>query len=358
MNFVRSAIRDMSGYVYGEQPDDRSVMKLNTNENPYPPSPRVREIFQSLDPANLRIYPEATARALRESIAARNHLQPEQVVVTNGADEAIRLLFSTFMDHGEIVSTTEPGYSLYGVFAEIQEATIVRTDLSVDWQLPPNVGKTWNQNHVKLSVLVNPHAPCGTYFPELCVRQLLSDFDGILVLDEAYIDFVDPEISYSSAKLLNEFPNLLILRTFSKGYSLAGMRVGYILGSQDLLDPIMNKTRDSYNVDAVAQRIAQCVFEDHSYAQSTHEKVRSQRSQMENAIRQLGFRVPPSQANFLLVEHPEYRRLDQLVEIFKEHKILVRYFDTPRLNHAIRLTIGTPEQNQEVLKVLQLACNH
>ena len=352
MTFVRPNVAAMQGYVYGEQPLDSKVIKLNTNENPYPPSSKLRSVFDSFDPCALRVYPDATAVSLRETIANRNSLRPDQVVITNGADEAIRLVFSTFFDPGEVMATTEPGYGLYGVFGDIHETSILLTDLNADWQLPLDAVDHWNAVNAKAAVLINPHAPCGTFLSQDRIEILLKRFKGILILDEAYVDFVDPKIAFNSADLLTHHANLLILRTFSKGYSLAGIRVGYILGAVELLDPILNKTRDSYNVDAVAQRVAQCAFEDQSYAKKTHDVVRSERARMQEHLKQQGFRVQDSEANFLLVEHSKKQCVESVVRSLRDHSILVRYFNTPRMNHAFRLTIGTAEQNDRVLHVL------
>lgn len=352
MSFVRPHVQKMEGYTYGEQPADRTFIKLNTNENPYPPTPTIREFINRLDLASLRLYPDPTASTLRALIADKHDLRRDQVVITNGADEAIRLVMTTFIDKGDVVVTTDPGYTLYEVVAALHQARICRTALSSEWQLSTKCAHDWHANHVKLATLVNPHAPSGTYFREDSIRTLLDHYSGILLLDEAYVDFVEPTVAFDSTKLLSEFPNLLILRTFSKGYSLAGLRVGYLLGVTELLDPILNKTRDSYNVDVLAQQVAECAFKDQNTHLQNARRVRSERNRVISTARELGYRVPDSETNFVLIEHPTNQSMEKLVRCLREHKILVRYFNTPRLRHCMRVTIGTATQNDVFLETL------
>lgn len=352
MTFVRPHIQRMEGYTYGEQPSDRTIIKLNTNENPYPPSPSIKQFLDGLDLATLRLYPDPTASTLRSLISEHYGLNPDQVVITNGADEGIRLVMTTFLEQSDVVAVTEPGYTLYEVVAKIHNARIHRTVLSTDWQLPANSARDWDEHKVKVGVIVNPHAPTGRYFDENEIRKLAEGHKGILLLDEAYIDFVDPAVAFDSTQLLAEFPNVLILRTFSKGYSLAGLRLGYLMGAIELLDPILFKTRDSYNVDAIAQGLAQCAFRDKPHHRQNVERVRNERTRLTNAARQLGYRVPDSETNFILLEHPSHQSVADTVKCLRDHKILVRYFNTPTLQHCLRVTIGTAEQNNIFLKTL------
>ena len=352
MTFVRPHIQRMKGYTYGEQPSDRTIIKLNTNENPYPPSPTIKEFLDSLDPATLRLYPDPTSSTLRSLIAEDHGLNPDQVVITNGADEGIRLVMTTFLEPSDVVAVTEPGYTLYEVVAKIHNARISRTVLSSDWQLPANIARDWDEQNTKLGVIVNPHAPTGRYFHENEIRALAEGHKGILLIDEAYIDFVDPSVAFDSTQLLTEFPTIVILRTFSKGYSLAGLRVAYLLGSPELLDSVLYKTRDSYNVDTIAQQLAQCAFRDKPYHRENVEKIRNERTRLTNLVRQLGYRVPDSETNFILLEHPSYQSVEDMFKCLREHKILVRYFNTPTLRHCLRVTIGTAEQNDIFLSAL------
>ena len=353
LDFVRANIRRMQGYQYGEQPTDPLLIKLNTNENPFPPSPALQKCVGTLDLDALRLYPNATASSLRKSIANHNDLHENQVVVTNGADEGIRLLFTTFLDTQDTVAVTDPGYTLYQVIADVNNTQVYRTELTSDWQLPSHTTHAWNKNHIKVAVLINPHAPTGSFLQEKETRKILEEFKGLLVLDEAYVDFVDPRLAFNSANLLADFPNLLILRTFSKGYSLAGLRVGYLLGSEYLIGTILNKTRDSYNVGTLPQQLAECVLNDQSYARSCQAQIRHERLRLTTALRDMDYRVCDSQANFLLVEQPNNKRLADLVAKLREQHILIRYFETDRLAHAMRVTIGTEQQNDRFLAVLR-----
>ena len=192
MTFVRRNIEKMKGYTYGEQPSDPSLIKLNTNENPYPPSPNISAHFRAFDFSRLRFYPNATASSLRKAIAKHLELEPKQILITNGADEGIRLVFSTFVDPGDAIATTEPGYTLYDVMADIHQVSVFATSMTKDWLLPDNVVDIWNKHKIKLAVLVNPHAPTGSFFPAAYIRHLLTDSHRLLLLDEAYVDFVTP----------------------------------------------------------------------------------------------------------------------------------------------------------------------
>ena len=352
MKFVRPHIQRMKGYTYGEQPTDRTIIKLNTNENPYPPSPTIKEYLDNLDLATLRLYPDPTSSTLRSLIAEHHGLNPDQVVITNGADEGIRLIMTTFLEPSDVVAVTEPGYTLYEVVAKIHNANVHRTVLSTDWQLPANIASDWIEHNVKLGVIVNPHAPTGRYFGENEIRTLAERHKGILLLDEAYIDFVDPSVAFDSTQLLKEFPNIVILRTFSKGYSLAGLRVAYLLGSTELLDSVLYVTRDSYNVDAIAQQLAQRAFQDKPYHRQNVEKVRHERTRLTNSVRELGYRVPDSETNFILLEHPSHQSVEAMVKCLRDDKVLVRFFNTPTLRHCLRVTIGTAEQNDIFLSTL------
>jgi len=355
--YERRNIAAMHGYTSGEQPQDAHTIKLNTNENPYPPSPRVSTALNDLDITRLRTYPQPTADSLRDAIAELHELGRQQVVVTNGGDEALRLALTTFVEVGGKIGMAEPSYSLYPVLADIHDAQICRVDLDENWQLPIDSAKQLNEANVSLTCIVNPHAPSGTLISVDAVAHLARELDGLLLLDEAYIDFSDPESSNGTAKLVDAFDNLLILRTFSKGYSLAGMRLGYLLGSSELITPIITKTRDSYNIDVISQTLGLAAITDQAYAQETWTKVRSERTRLQQNLNQLGLGSPPSESNFLLVtvpkrDTPTALSAEHLYTHLKAKGILVRWFDTPRLRDKLRITIGTQAQNERLLAEL------
>jgi histidinol-phosphate aminotransferase len=240
----------MQGYASGEQPEDGRSIKLNTNENPYPPSPRVAAALASFATEQLRIYPQPDARLLRQAIAEHHNISIESVVITHAGDEALRLAITTFVPPDGVVASTEPTYSLYPVLAQIQGASMFTKALSADWSLPSDFAAKVNAAGAQLTCVVNPHAPSGYFTAIEQLRELANDLTGVLLVDEAYADFVDTQDATDATGLVGERDNVLVLRTFSKGYSLAGLRLGYLLGHPSLIQPILEKTRDSYNVDA------------------------------------------------------------------------------------------------------------
>jgi histidinol-phosphate aminotransferase len=276
------------------------------------------------------------------------------VVITNGGDEALRLAMTTFVEPGKGFGMATPSYSLYPVLADIHDAEVVEVPLTDAWQLPDDFAAQLNQAQVQLTCLVNPHAPSGTLTDTETLSHLASELDGVLLIDEAYVDFLNAESGYDSTALLDAHENLLILRTFSKGYSLAGLRLGYLLGDSSLIDPIVTKTRDSYNIDHLSQVLGQAAFEDRAYAQDTWNKVRTARTLLQNSLAQLGLHAPPSEANFLLVEVPTDAAMSAsaLYESLKSSGILVRYFAHQRLENRLRITVGTPQENQRLLDAL------
>ncbi|MEQ8859627.1 MAG: histidinol-phosphate transaminase [Pseudomonadales bacterium] len=354
MSYERDNIRRMRGYTWGEQPEDAHTLKLNTNENPYPPSPRVQEALTTLDAALLRTYPRPTADPLRDRLAALHGLARNNVLVTHGGDEGLRLAMTTFVDPGASFAMADPSYSLYPVLAGIQDARTFTLELDADWNPPDDAAARLNAADARLTCLVNPHAPSGTLIDRSRIDAIARDLNGVLLVDEAYVDFVDPEHGHDLAPLLGEHPNLLLLRTFSKGYSLAGLRLGYLLGDAGLIEPMLNKTRDSYNVDAVSQALGQAALEDRGYAEETWRRVREARQGLRHGLGQLGLNAGPSETNFLLVRIPEGARLRavELQRQLKNHGILVRHFASPRLDDCLRISVGTPAQNQRLIDTM------
>ena len=352
MTFERDNIRRMAGYAYGEQPKEAGVVKLNTNENAYAPSPQVREALAQFDAETLRRYPPATADPLRRMIAERHGLEMAQVVVTNGGDEGLRLAVTTFLDQGAAFGMATPSYSLYPVLAAVQDCPLVEVALEKDWSLPTNFAAQLNAAEARLVCLVNPHAPSGTLIDAEAISTFAGELRGVLLVDEAYVDFVDPALHHDLLPLLRTHDNLLLLRTFSKGYSLAGLRVGYLLGNADLVGPILEKTRDSFNVDAIAQALAAAAFSDQSYAETCWQRTREERQRLAQGLRQLELPVPDSQTNFVLAHAPPEVFARALQRTLRERKVLVRHFDTPRLADCLRITVGAKEDNDTLLSLL------
>jgi histidinol-phosphate aminotransferase len=314
------------------------------------------DALSSLSTDALRRYPPPSADALRARIAALHGLSLDHVVAVNGGDELLRLVVTTFVEPGEAIGVVEPSYSLYPVLAEIHGCPIVRADAGADWSLPTDLGARMHAAGAKLLLVVNPHAPSGTLSSIAQLDALAASFPGVLLVDEAYVDFVDPALGHDVVPLLQRRDNVLVLRTFSKGYSLAGLRVGYGLGQPSLVSPLLWKTRDSYNLDAIAQRLAEASLAHRAAATRTWELVRSERTRLASALRALGFELPDSQSNFVLARVPAALSAPALQQRLEARGILVRYFDADRLRDKLRITVGTEAQNDRLLAELEAAC--
>lgn len=351
MSYERNAIARMQGYTWGEQPTDARTLKLNTNENPFPPSPAVARALASFDVATLRRYPQPTADSFRDLVASHFGLAPRNVLVANGGDEVLRLSFTTFLDPGEVFATTDPSYSLYPVLAAVADCSVTTFSLNDDWTLPSDIAQRMNDAGAKLACLVNPHAPTGALTNVDTLSRIASEFNGVLLIDEAYVDFVDPSLRYDAVNMVRAFDNVLLLRTLSKGYSLAGLRFGFALGPEGLIDPIVNKTRDSYNMDAISQALGYAAFADQDYAAETWSQVRRLRRELRDALLARGFFVPTSQTNFVLATPPLEQQITaaDLYEGLKARGILVRHFNSRRLEDKLRITVGDADQNAALL---------
>lgn len=353
MGYERSSIAAMRGYVPGKQLASKSVIKLNSNENPYPPSPAVMAALQGLDPDRLRRYPPPGADAFRQAAARLHGLQPDQVVATNGGDELLRMVITTFVDPGAPIGVVEPSYSLYPILAAIHDSPVVRVDSLADFAPPADLAARMNAAGVKLLFVVNPHAPSGQLTAPAALSELAAAFAGVLLIDEAYVDFVDPELQHDVVPLLARHDNVLLLRTLSKGYSLAGLRFGYGLGAAELIAPLLWKTRDSYNVDAISQIIACAALEHRDDAARSWQLVRAERARLGTALHALGFAVHPSQSNFLLAYVPKGASAAHLQRELEQRDMLIRYFDEPRLRDALRISVGTAAENDRLLQLLR-----
>lgn len=354
MSYERANIESMAGYVPGEQPTSTGVIKLNTNENPYPASSQVAAALARIQVEELRRYPSPTAQQFRETAARYHQVSSDNILPTNGGDELLRLAITTFAGPGDVVGIAEPGYSLYPVLTEVQDCRLLPVPLLDNWSLPSNFVAILNDAGARLALLVNPHAPTGMLLSAQQLIEIASSFHGVLVVDEAYVDFVDPDQQYDLTSAIKEHDNLLILRTLSKGYSLAGLRFGYGIGAKELLAPMMFKTRDSYNTDYISQQLACAAIDAVDDARESWQKVRSERARLTKELDQLGLPSLPSQTNFILTQCPNADSAREIYHGLKESGILVRYFDQDRLQDKLRITVGTPEQNQRLLQSLKL----
>ena len=353
--FERAHIREIEGYVPGIQPS-ASAIKLNTNENPYPPSPHVMVALREISPAMLQRYPDPLAKAFR-TVAARIHgLSADEVIATNAGDELLRLALNTFVDPGRSVGIVTPSYGLYSVLAALHQAPHSEVALTEAWQLPEETAERWNKDGAQIAILTNPHAPTGALVPLKMIERLAAAFQGVLLVDEAYVDFVDPALKYDATTLVRRYPNVLLLRTMSKAYSLAGLRLGYGLGDPALIEPMLAKTKDSYNVDAIAQLIGVAALEDGDHARSTWAEVRFERIRVARELARSGLTALPSETNFLLLPLTLAQANRNASFIYRElikRDIYVRWFDAPRLRDKLRVTIGTPQENDAFLAALR-----
>jgi histidinol-phosphate aminotransferase len=354
MGYERKEIARTPGYVQGKQPTGADVIKLNTNENPYPPCNEVLEALHHIEPESLRRYPPPFADPFREIAAEVHGLARDNIMAVNGGDELLRLAVTTFVNPGRTIGIIEPSYLLYRVLGEMHGGRVFAVEAASDWLLPRELAKTINEQNAQLTIIVNPHAPSGVLTTVDAIAQLASELDGVLLLDEAYVDFVDPDREYNALKLIGEFDNLLVLRSMSKGYSLAGLRFGYGMGAQTLIEPMLTKTRDSYNVDAIAQKLACAALRNRDHAQATWNIVQEERARLRSALLDLGMSIPVSEANFLLVQlNDSSISALQVYQELENRRIYVRYFDHPRLRDHLRISIGTPEQNDRLIEELK-----
>lgn len=353
MSFERANIHAMDGYLPGEQPNQPDVIKLNTNENPYPAPAAVAAALAAIRVEDLRRYPPPTATAFRQTAAQLHGVAPECILPTNGGDELLRLAVTTFCGTGDTLGIAMPSYSLYPVLANIQGCRVAAIPMTDDWRLRDDFPDRLNAAGARLAMVVNPHAPSGKLTSAVTLKSMARRFRGVLLVDEAYVDFVDPELRYDLVATLRSCPNLLILRTLSKGYSLAGLRFGYGIGNPDLIEPMISKTRDSYNTDYISQQLATAALKAAKDASKTWEQVRTERARLSAALQTLGLSCLPSQANFVLAQVPAQASAEALYQSLKADGILIRYFDQDRLRDKLRITVGTPSQNDRLLDRLQ-----
>ena len=344
-SFLKKALRGFEPYVPGEQPPDgEGWVKLNTNESPLPPSPRVIEAIQAAAGDSLRLYPSATAAPARAAIAARLGLKPEQVVVGNGADEVIEMCFRAFVGRGDHVAYPTPTYPLFEPLCHIHEA--------IPAPHPSDEGWVWTkaltEDRAPLKFIVNPNSPTGTWMAEAAVEDVVAGSHGVVVLDEAYVDFA-PE---SCLGLLAKHRNLLIVRTFSKSYALAGMRIGFALGDPELVAALA-AVRDSYNMDRLAIAAAAAAIQDEDHHRKIVEHVVAERAWFADELRELHFDVAPSATNFLFVQPPPGNSAAAVADALRERQILIRHYDREPIAGWLRITIGMRDQHEHLLEALK-----
>jgi histidinol-phosphate aminotransferase len=345
MSYLRKNIDAMKGYTPGEQPGEgERVVKLNTNENPYPPSPRVVEIYRQTDGSRLRRYPDPMGNKVRDKLAAMFAIRRENILCGNGSDELLSLATRAFLDEGDALVYPTPTYSLYPVLAEIQAAQVLEIPTRGDFSLPAGELAGAKAN---LMFLCNPNAPTGVFTPVEAIGRIAERFSGVVVVDEAYVDFA----SDNALRLAKTLPNVMVFRTLSKSYSLAGLRFGYAVGAAGLIEGLA-KVKDSYNVDSVSIDVALAALEDEAWMLGNRGKIRSERTRLSARLAEFGFVVTPSEANFILAAVPGGDG-QACYEGLKRRGVLVRWWNLPRLADKLRITVGTPEENDALLAALE-----
>ena len=333
----------MTGYTPGEQPQDAGFIKLNTNENPYPPSPKVYAALRKAINSSLRLYPEPLSDTLRAVAASVYGVKPTNLIVGNGSDEILSMLLRCFVGGQDRVAFPVPTYSLYDTLVAIQNGKAVTVDYSADFSVPSAL----SEQNAALTFLCNPNAPSGTLVALPEIEKLARAVPGILAVDEAYIDFAASE-GASSIPLIHRLPNLVVLRSLSKSFSLAGMRVGFAFASEEIISGMM-KVKDSYNVNRLSLVAATAALQDMRWMARNAGRIQRSRKKLANGLRRTGYEVYPSQANFVLARK-KGQNLRGVYEDLKRRKILVRYFDAPALQDCLRITVGTPAEVQTLLK--------
>jgi len=340
-NFVRPTVRGMEGYTPGEQPGPGArVVKLNTNENPFLPSPRVMQAIREMEAENLRRYPNPTADAFRVAASKVLDVTRDMIIAGNGSDDILTIATRTFVPPGGTIAFPDPTYSLYPVLAQLEEAKAVSVDWGKDFSLPIDALLATKANAIYLA---NPNAPTGTFVSPFKVEELAKEFPGLILVDEAYADFAED----NCLALVEDHPNIVISRTLSKAYSLAGLRFGFAIAQEQVIFEMM-KVKDSYNTDAVSIVAATAAIEDQDYARKNWEYIKQERQRLSSELTQLGWNVLPSQANFILAAAADGRGRDAYLGL-KEQGILVRYFDKPGLKDKIRITVGQNHENNALL---------
>lgn len=364
-SLVRPLVRELSPYTPGEQPKIKGLIKLNTNENPHPPSPRVLRAVRAAVDGRLRLYPNPTADRLREKLAELHHCAPENIIVGNGSDELLALAIRAFVEpaaadvnrranraltSAATVQFFVPSYSLYPVLADIHGAEKNAAPLRPDFRLPDLTelkrGKLWDFR-AALTFVTTPNAPSGRGYSTGELERLCRAQEGVVVLDEAYVDFAEE----NAMRLALKHPHVIVARTFSKAYSLCFQRVGYFVGHPALI-AALHKIRDSYNVNGLGQVAAEATLGDLAYYRANFRRIIATRDELSRALTKLGFRVLPSRSNFILAKPPLFTAQRWLRKL-RDRKVLVRWFNHPLVKDYLRITIGTPAEAEALVQAVK-----
>lgn len=336
--FWNEITKTIEPYIAGEQPKDKKYIKLNTNENPYPPSQKVLKAIKDAASSDLRLYPDPDCEKLRETVAGYYDLNKNQVFVGNGSDEVLALSFLTFFNSDEAIVYPDISYSFYPVYANLYGLKTRLSKLNEDFSI--NMEDFLSKNG---GVIVpNPNAPTGKFLEVSAIKRILDyNSEKVVIIDEAYVDFGGESV----VSLIKDYPNLLVVQTLSKSRSLAGMRVGLALGQEELIHGLnrIKNSFNSYTADRIAQVAAVAAFEDEKYFKKCTKRIIKTRENTVEKLTKIGFDVVPSKANFIFVSHKEISAETLFIKL-REKGILVRYFNKPKINNYLRITIGSEEE--------------
>ncbi|MGM0521666.1 MAG: histidinol-phosphate transaminase [Pseudomonadota bacterium] len=346
--FWSPAVQALTPYVPGEQPAER-VIKLNTNENPYPPAPGVGKVLREFATDHLRLYPDPTSQALRAALAESFGVETQQVFAGNGSDEVLAFAFQAFFCHGAPLDVPTITYSFYPVYAKLYGVELRQHPLNEQWEVDLDaLAEASSRSGV---IFANPNAPTGHAHSLATLEALLERVtDRVVLIDEAYVDFG----AESAVALTQRYPNLLVTGTFSKSRSLAGIRLGYAVGSRELIEGL-ERVKDSFNsypVDSLASCVGIAALEDPAHFEACRERVITSRERTRSRLETLGFDVLPSKANFVLAQHPAFDGA-QLFAGLRERGILVRHFNKAGLENFLRITIGTDDEMDSLIEALE-----
>jgi len=334
-SYFRKNIDRMDGYVPGEQPQDGVYIKLNTNENPYPPSPKVLTALKEAVNEKLRLYPDPNATTVKEKVSEILGIRSERVMVGNGSDELLTIIIRCFVGEGDKVVYPYPTYLLYKILSDIQDGQVCTVNFLEDYSLPEEIVN----KEASIIFICNPNSPSGTMVSVEEISKIAGKTESVIVVDEAYVDFA----SDNCLRLLDVHPNLIILRTLSKSYSLAGMRLGFAIAQEDLIRGMI-KVKDSYNVDRLSIAAAIAALGDQETFRENVVKIQKTRKRLMDSLENLGFHVYPSQTNFVMIRCSSNLLAKEIYERLKKEKILIRYIEEPRLADCLRVTVGTDRE--------------
>lgn len=345
MQFVRPEVQEMAGYAPGEQPQVGKFIKLNTNENPYPPSPNVIRAIQEAAANNLVRYPDPMGNAFRRRAAEVLGVESDWILCGNGSDDILTIVTRTFVGSGQKLRLAYPSYVLYKTLAQIQGASSDEIHFQPDWSLGDNFAAATDD--LKVVYLPNPNSPSGTMISKERILELAEALPCPLLVDEAYADFAE----FNCVDLVAQNEKIMVSRTLSKSYALAGLRFGFLIAQPQIIEQLA-KVKDSYNCDALSIAGATAAIDDQAWLADNVAKVKASRNKLWQQMTDLGFSAQPSQANFVWCPHPQLS-LEPIYQQLKQSRILVRYMNYPNWGEGLRISVGTDEQNDACVAMIK-----